>query len=477
MGGLPKKAYQIKTITTDQKKPALILDSGNLLFKQTTVSEPQELIKASGIMDIYQHLSYDAVAVGSQDLAAGLGFLQDAEKKGFPWLSANILDTAKKPLFKPSIVIKRAELVIGIIALTNPAAPVPPGITVAGWQNALSGQLAVLEKTCDLIVVLSNLSDQDNADLMRDYPQVHILLSTSRDQGNIQPRVINNTLVTQTYSQGKYLGLLDIDWHPRRPWAKDFTQENLLLYDRLSVLDRQILRAERSNTPSGTVAAKLQEFRLERQALLEKIEVLKQQIALSENTKETSSSFQHSFIALKRELPDDPEIADLVSKIKDRINSHNQESVTTNPQQNQKKLPEKVSKPKGYSGFIRCGECHASQAEFWKTTGHAQAYQTLVQQRQNFNLDCLPCHVTHAGESAKAGMPKIKENLVGLDPVLQRVGCESCHGPGFGHVADPSHVRTQTKVEEKVCLTCHTEDHSSGFDYKTQNPKVSCPAS
>ncbi len=476
MGGLSKKAYQIKSIKTDQKKPALILDAGNLLFKQTTVSQSQELITALGIMEIYQRLSYDAVAVGPHDLAAGLGFLHEAENNGFPWLSANILDAGKKPLFRPSIVIKRAGLTIGIIGLTEPTAPVPQGITVTGWRNALSGQLAVLEKTCDLLVVLSNLSDQENADLVRDYPQIHILLSANRNQGNILPRVVNSTLITQTYSQGKYLGMLDLEWLPLRPWGKDFGQEDLLLHDRLSDLDRQILRAERLNSLPGAAPANLPDFRQERQNILKRIETLKQQVGQSENNKETFNFFQHSFIALNRNLPDDPEIAERVSHIKARINAHNQDSVTTNPQHNQEILSETDRKPAGYTGFSRCGECHASQTEFWKTTGHAQAYQTLMQQRQNFNLDCLPCHVTHAGNSTQEGAAEKKENLVGLHPTLRGVGCESCHGPGYAHAADPDHVRPQRKVEEKVCLACHAKDHSPGFDHKVKITKVSCPA-
>ena len=242
------------------------------------------------------------------------------------------------------------------------------------------------------------------------------------------------------------------------------------MHDRLGILDRQILRAERLNNLSGAAQTKLQEFRQHRETILKDIEKLKMQMSKAGSKKETFNSFQQFFIPLKKDLPDDPEIARNISNITDRINAHNQESVNTGSQVNQER-----NVPKGYTGSARCGECHASQTNFLMTTGHAQAYQTLVQQKQNFNLDCLPCHVTHANDTTKDGSVR-KMNLIDLPSRLRGVGCESCHGPGFAHAADPDQVRPQGKVEKKVCLTCHTKEHSPGFDYNVKVSKVSCPA-
>jgi hypothetical protein len=60
--------------------PYMTLDGGNLLFKRDRLSTAllqQAKITAEGITDSYNLMGYDAVAVGRNDLAAGLLFLED----------------------------------------------------------------------------------------------------------------------------------------------------------------------------------------------------------------------------------------------------------------------------------------------------------------------------------------------------------------------------------------------------------------
>jgi 2',3'-cyclic-nucleotide 2'-phosphodiesterase (5'-nucleotidase family) len=320
MGGLSRKAFQIKTAAERDKLPALVLDAGNLLFKPQSQSDPQDKATATGIMAIYTAMSYDAVAVGPQDTVAGLDLLVEAQKNGFPWLSANILDTGNKPVFKPATVITRAGLAIGIIGLSDPATRVSEKTRVADWREILPGQLAALEKTCDLLVLLSTLPGQDNIEISKNYPQLDIMLTADRQQGNITPRVVNNTLVAQTSRQGKYLGVLNIDWNPDRPWAKDLQQENQLLQNRLDTFDRQILREERRKTETSAPAAdRLAKLRKEREDLLGQVIALKAEMAAITQD-DAFSTFTHSFVALSRNLPEDPAIADQVNRIKSMIN-------------------------------------------------------------------------------------------------------------------------------------------------------------
>lgn len=460
------------------QKPALTLDAGNLLFRQATVSASQELISASEIMDIYREMAYDAVAVGPNDIAAGQKFLQDAAERGFPWLSANIVDGNQKPVFKPAMVVERAGLAIGIIGLTGPTNIADRGIAVADWRKALAEQLTALEHSADLIVVLSNLLEQDNAELTSTYPQVHILVTANRHQGNIQPQIVKSTLVTQTHSQGKYLGMLDLDWHPGRDWGKDFAQENLLLHDRLGIFDRQLLRAERQKQAGRSGVAseeRVRQLRKERQKLVEQIDSARRRMDQLGAEKDSLNSFQGTFFPMKKETPDDQEILKRVRRIKERINSHNQEPGIDRQSRNPGHFAEPDKPLTALTGSLRCGSCHTAQTEFWKTTRHDRAYQSLLQQKQNYNLDCLPCHVTHSAGTDEEGLAREK-NLLDLSPILHGVGCESCHGPGDAHAADPTQVSPKKEVAESVCLTCHTGEHSPGFAYTVEIAKVSCPA-
>jgi hypothetical protein len=115
----------------------------------------------------------------------------------------------------------------------------------------------------------------------------------------------------------------------------------------------------------------------------------------------------------------------------------------------------------GYVGGEECAACHADEAEQWKTTRHAQAYETLVAVNKQFDLSCVGCHVT--GFRLPGGS-EVVENAA-----LQDVQCEQCHGPGSQHVAEPERkgkphaIRRHAEVD--VCQQCHTPEHSDTFDY------------
>jgi hypothetical protein len=121
--------------------------------------------------------------------------------------------------------------------------------------------------------------------------------------------------------------------------------------------------------------------------------------------------------------------------------------------------------PKGtaaYAGLDECETCHEEAAEFWRTTVHAGAYQTLVDTNQQYDLACVGCHVTGFREP---GGSEVVENQG-----LRDVQCEVCHGPGSFHVTTPEskkggaqHILLQSP--EEVCGKCHTPEHSDTFDY------------
>jgi hypothetical protein len=88
-----------------------------------------------------------------------------------------------------------------------------------------------------------------------------------------------------------------------------------------------------------------------------------------------------------------------------------------------------------YVGTDACKECHAAEFNKWKAVPHSQAMATLekVAKRPNlrqFDGECVKCHTV--GFDHTSGYVDEKAT-----PLLRDVGCESCHGPGSGHVAAP----------------------------------------
>lgn len=201
----------IKQRSQEGNGPVLRVDSGNLLFKYNGAAQARERMTASTIAEIYRQMDYDAVAVGPLDLAAGSNFL--VSDASLPWLSANLRDHRGQAIVPGEKIIARHDLTIGVIGLTGDIDPAD-AYRLVDWREVLPEIVARLQASCDLLVVLSSLSQADNRELAERFPEVHVLLGADRQKGNVAPQTDNRTLTAQTANQGKYLGQLDLTWLP-----------------------------------------------------------------------------------------------------------------------------------------------------------------------------------------------------------------------------------------------------------------------
>ncbi|HEY0867689.1 MAG TPA: cytochrome c family protein [Fimbriimonas sp.] len=110
-----------------------------------------------------------------------------------------------------------------------------------------------------------------------------------------------------------------------------------------------------------------------------------------------------------------------------------------------------------FAGTARCGSCHADALKVWKASEHSHALSSLEQDGHGRDPECVRCHVV--GLASAQGFQSREKT-----PQLADVGCESCHGAGAAHAADPLTVRLR-KVEEKDCVSCHDPDNSPRFDF------------
>jgi hypothetical protein len=174
-----------------------------------------------------------------------------------------------------------------------------------------------------------------------------------------------------------------------------------------------------------------------------------------------------------------------------------------------------IQEPKlnlSYVGSEKCASCHAAQMAKWKDTQHSKALDALekIAKRpslRNFDGECVQCHVV--GLLNKTGYEDQKST-----PHLAHVGCESCHGPGSGHVADdknatllkllspwkmapgdkldidlikkigevPGPERGKLSIKpadqlmirsvSSVCVKCHDHENDPHFDFETYWPKI-----
>jgi hypothetical protein len=141
-----------------------------------------------------------------------------------------------------------------------------------------------------------------------------------------------------------------------------------------------------------------------------------------------------------------------------------------------------------FVGSKECKSCHEPSYKVWKSSGHAKAWQTLVQADppRHHDPECISCHVV--GWNPQKYFPYQGGFWTEQKtPHLVAVGCESCHGPGGRHVdAEMGRLGSDDQVKqkyrqavrlplaeaEKTCLECHDLDNSPDFTFKTYWPKV-----
>lgn len=161
--------------------------------------------------------------------------------------------------------------------------------------------------------------------------------------------------------------------------------------------------------------------------------------------------------------------------------------------------PVKVKYPNKKVEFVgsqKCQQCHQEDYEIWKKSGHAHAYDALVNiakkpSLRQFDGECIVCHTVGFGYASGYKSEQ-------LTPHLKDVGCENCHGPGSLHVAEPNNrlfhgdlspwktkpddllmkvdgkydEAVLLKVDQGVCFKCHDTDNDPAFRFENFWPKI-----
>jgi len=140
-----------------------------------------------------------------------------------------------------------------------------------------------------------------------------------------------------------------------------------------------------------------------------------------------------------------------------------------------------------YVGAEKCGECHTKALEKWKSTPHADAYESIVWGRNDIprthDPECLSCHVTGWNPQlifrydSGFQIEELATDSEDLFALLKGNQCENCHGPGSRHVElieedKVEEARKHTKVtlefaRKNLCYRCHDNDNDPHFNSDT----------
>ena len=160
------------------------------------------------------------------------------------------------------------------------------------------------------------------------------------------------------------------------------------------------------------------------------------------------------------EVGEKPEVAQIVKAFEDGFNEKLRK--VEKEKQAEAAVRDMQLNPDKFLGSEVCMRCHSEQAEQWKTTPHARAFQTLVDNKTENSEECVRCHVL--GYKKPGGFTSHLQT-----PAFANVQCESCHGMGTQHDA---FSQSPHKVTEAMCVTCHNKDNDPDWNFAAKLPKV-----
>jgi len=442
--------------------PAVKVDAGE--WTNTHLEDnPVDALKSAYLLRAFKLLGMDAVNVGAADVQLSAAWLNNLKQKypqGLPPLiSANIFrkDHPAEHAFATHAIVRRKladgnTITIGITGATSCATsdqfyapPVNPGAP-AGSPGSPSAPKA-----------------QDPATLTQ-MAQGDYLIRSARDGlapliAALRPKVdVLVVLYAGDFASGQAL-------------AKAFPQVNCVVLTRRASDPPTLAHLE------GSVA--LFGVRLVRGGEVGQV------IYQRKDHQPWAPAGQPQLVAVGRAYPVKPALVGLINEFKKATRTLDV------------KIPDLSSITRIYAGATRCSQCHLGIHQDWSASRHAHALGALVEKNQQFNPECLKCHVT--GFRKANGFYTVEDSL--SQPMFN-VQCEVCHGPAKEHADQERTLATQEmlikahgatwmtpeqlkalrqrvkntipprRVPETVCLKCHTPENDDHFVYVQKVQKI-----
>jgi 2',3'-cyclic-nucleotide 2'-phosphodiesterase (5'-nucleotidase family) len=170
------------------------------------------------MLDYFEFLQCDAALIGSRDIAVGLRNLELASRTRHTQLLSINITVDNKPIFKPYWIYKKNNTNIGFIGITSSkgifdiAEKQMLSVSLAGYRDYLKSTIAALKgSNCKYIIILSGLTAAENMIIMKEYPDVSLILAGGDAAGLYYdvyaPRVDledGRSIITLSRSNGYY---------------------------------------------------------------------------------------------------------------------------------------------------------------------------------------------------------------------------------------------------------------------------------
>ncbi len=471
LGGVDRMAALVRGLEADGV-PVALLAAGSLFFdgvdRGAAGAEPDRW-RAETLIDVWNELGIDAATPGVLDLTYGADVLRElADTLARPLVASNVgLDRvpAGLPPIQRLAQVTLGGTKLGVVGVADLArAPrATPGLRFdADPIEAARSAVADARAAGAKVVVALVSGDRALANRVAGIDGVDFVVRGGLDQAEaIPPSARGAARLVHAGHQGQ--GVLVIDVYARgagelvdaSPWTRRAERE--AREAEATALEARI--AEWARDPA------VQPGDLEEQRA--RLAAMRAEIARSADAPfpETGNAFVAEWRELDPDAPRDTSIASALERFDVRVNDRNREAFAG-------VLPPAAAPGQpSYVGSATCGRCHAAAFAWWERHPHGRAYATLVDRHKEFHLDCVGCHVTGYDQPGGSNVTHH------LDGALVNVGCESCHGPGSQHVADPTATpRTVVRATpESTCVGCHNEEHSDRFEFEAYRRRLIAP--
>lgn len=472
LGGIDRLAHVVHELTS--RGSSLVVDAGDLFFEELAITEAvraQEIARAEVIADAARHMDIRWTVPGSYDLVDGV----DTYRRLVERAEIHVISSNATAAFRERLnAVTHARLSIDdweilVVGMTDPESISDRYSdefrTVDASLSELRASLG--ERTWDAAIVLFQGTAEAAQTLLRTSNAFSfdfvVVGKNTRAGSNLLN--IANTHGIEVFDQAREVGALRLFGDANRTsaprWsaiesARDARRASIV--EQLSRTEEQIrLLRERLDGRESPLLKRMEDRVSEYREELDELDMAAQDVVAVPTDR---NSFYWQTIEVSPQFARDVEVEGLRIAFNDSLRELNLANAPPPP-------PAAEGAPR-FLGVDTCKNCHQPSHTFWQSTAHGTAIDTLVERNKRYDTSCVGCHVT--------GFQMPGGSALGHLDGLENVQCESCHGPGSAHAANPTNVSTDINVSLQVgastCQGCHTPEHSPEFDYDNYRARI-----
>ena len=291
----------------------LVLDAGDMFFSKTNIninSLKSEQHRCETMLKGYEKIGIDAQNVGKYELLAGLSYLKKMEKNfsTIPFISANIKSASTSELlFKPYRIVRKDDLDIGVLGLTNMVPDTMRSVVMDDYISAGIKYIKELKNKVDLIVLLVNADRTSQSSLSKHFSDADFIFtsgSTHRTSASMTQNK-NGPFLYSNGKQGKYLSIIDLEIEDVKGPIVDLSAPE----QKVKQLKNRLKRLQKKDPNSS-----LEKIYSGKDNILNLIKRYRSDLKTAETAiKNAANKMKFTSFALNRKIKDDPEMLTMVN--------------------------------------------------------------------------------------------------------------------------------------------------------------------